>query len=212
MRRRLGFFLIVGAAVSLIAVSTAWACGVLATLKLDQQSAKPGDVVKASGRNYLAANSGTPPAPTNASAVEIRLNNRTGPLLATIPPPDGGAFSNQNITIPSGLSPGWYVVLATQFNSNGTPKSGTPGRTSIKISGVGAASRRRHSGGAVVTPWSSSKPTGGGGAALAVNAGNPSGAGFVPSLLGIMLALGLFGTGLVLVMRSRTAHRPRLDA
>lgn len=197
MRRRLGFFLIIGAAVSLVAVSTAWACGVLATVKLDKSAAAPGSTVAVTGEHYS----------TNASfsGVSIRLNSRTAAPIGTATPDPSGRI-NTNVALPTGLSPGWYVVLATQTRlADGVPKSGTPGRSSIRVQGSAAAAR--HRGGAAITPWSSGKPTGGSGASLAVNAGGSSSSAFLPTLLGVALALGLLGTGVALVARSRTASR-----
>lgn len=202
MRRRLGFFLIIGAAVSLIAVSTAWACGVLATLTTPATAA-PGSTVNVTGRNYSA----------NASfgAVQIRLNSRTATPIgsATV---GGDTKINTNVTLPANLSPGWYVLLGTQANiTTGVPKSGTPGRTSIRVQGAAAASRHRN-GGAVATPWSSTTPPGGSGGMAVKVVGGSSGSAFVPTLLGIFLSLGLLGGGVTLVARSRTANRPQLGA
>lgn len=201
MRRRLGLFLIIGAAVSLIAVSTAWACGVLATLTAPSTAA-PGSTVNVTGRNYSSS--------ASFGAVQIRLNSRTATPIgsATV-----GADTkiNTNVTLPAGLSPGWYVVLGTQTNTTtGVPKSGTPGRTSIRVQGAAAASRRH--GGAAVTPWSSTTPPGGSGGLAVKAVGGSGGSAFVPTLLGIFLSLGLLGGGVTLVARSRTANRPGLGA
>ncbi len=204
MKRRLGFFLIIGAAVSLIAVSTAWACGVLATLTAPATAA-PGSTINVTGRNYSPS--------ASFGAVQVRINSRTA---APIGSATAGADTkiNTNVALPAGLSPGWYVVLATQANTTtGVPKSGTPGRTSIRIQGAAAAAARHHSG-AAVTPWSSTKPPGGSGGALAVHtaAGSSGGSAFLPTLLGVFLSLGLLGAGLTLVARSRTTNRPGLGA
>ncbi|MDQ6848681.1 MAG: hypothetical protein M3070_01580 [Actinomycetota bacterium] len=201
MRRRLGFFLISGAAVSLIAVSTAWACGVLATVSLNKAATAPNTSVNVTGEHYSTSATNTP--------VSIRLNSRNATPLGTATP-DGSGRINTNVTIPASTSPGWYVVLATQNNiTTGVPKSGTPGRSSLRVSGAAAASARHsHGGGAAVAPWGSSKPTGGAGASLALNAGNSSsgGSASLPTLLGIILSLSLLGTGLTLVARSRRSQ------
>ena len=55
---------------------------------------------------------------------------------------------------PQNLSPGWYVVIATQYNANGTPKTGTPGRTSLRVQGTSNRSE------AAPAPWSTSTPSG----------------------------------------------------
>src|SRR5919202_312625 len=96
-------------------------------------------------------------------AAAIRLNSRTATPLATVSPDTAGRISTA-VTIPGGTSPGWYVILATQQNaSTGVPKSGTPGRTSIRVQGA-AAARNRHGGGVAATPGGPRpQPTGGSG-------------------------------------------------
>ena len=126
MRRKVGIFLVFGAVVPLVVASAAWACGVLATLSLDKRVAAPGEVVNASGRNWSTA--------AGASPVTIRLRTRDGQELATTAAQTGGRIGT-SFPVPANLSPGWYVVLATQYNANGTPKSGTPGRTTLRVQG-----------------------------------------------------------------------------
>ena len=207
MKRRIGVFLIIGAAVSLVAVSTAWACGVLATVSLSSSTAAPGSTLAVTGEHYSSSATFGP--------VAIRLNSRTATPLATTTPDAAGRIgvtTPLNVTIPSGTSQGWYVVLATQNNtSNGTPKSGTPGRTSLRVQGASAASRKRHSG-VAAAPWGSSKPTGGAGASLVAHTGSSTSTPVLPTLLGIVLSLGLLGTGLTLVVRGRAANRVQLGA
>ena len=131
MRRKIGIFLVFGAVAPLLVASAAWACGVLATLSLDKKVAAPGEVVNASGRNYSTA-AGTSP-------VTIRLQARDGRELATTAAQTGGRIGT-SFPVPANLSPGWYVIVATQFNANGTPKSGTPGRTTLRVQGAASKS------------------------------------------------------------------------
>jgi hypothetical protein len=200
-RRRVGLALIFGAAVPLVIASTAWACGLLATLKVDTKQAAPGASVKVTGVNYSDA--------ANASDVSIRLNSRSGPVLGTTKPAAGSNSIDKTVQLPSNAKPGYHVLLATQSNvQSGTPRAGTPGRTTIRVQG---AARRRSE--APFAPLSSSKPTSPGGATAPASAGglaDPS----VPTLLGIVLSLTLLGTGVTLVARSRTraANRPLLGA
>ena len=127
MKRRVGFLLIFGSALSLAVASIAWACGNLATLNLDQSSAAPGGAVTGEGNNY-SNTAGTP--------VEVHLGTREGPVLWS------GAPVNRRVSptfnIPAGTAPGYYTLIATQYQTNGLPVAGAPGRARIQVTG-GAA-------------------------------------------------------------------------
>ena len=188
-RRRVGFLLIFGALVPLAVAATAWACGVLATLKTDSTVAAPGTTLTVTGANYSNDMDAFSP-------VQIRWNSRTGPVIGQAVPV-GGRISTQ-VQVPAGSTPGWYVLNGTQNRiSDGSPKSGTPGRTTLRVQGAAAGA---------ASPWSS---TPGGGAAVSVGGGS-NGPPLVPTLLGVVLSLGLLGSGLTLVSRSRKANRPLL--
>ena len=199
MRRKVGLFLVFGAVLPLIAASAAWACGVLAVLKLDTKVASPGQAVTATGKNYSAA--------AGASLVTISLKSRTGQVLATTPADSAGKI-NQTMFLPQSISPGWYVVIATQFNANGTPKSGTPGRTSLRIQGTASRSR------AEASPWAAAPPAGSGGPSSPVAAGDGSGSGsqsVLTMLLAAFASLGMLGLGWALLgRRTRTLTGPQL--
>ena len=206
-RRRVGFILICSAMVPLAVASAAWACGVLATLKLDTKAAAPGATVGVTGKNYSANTA-------SATPVTIRLDNRSGPVLKDNVPVQANGTISTSVQLPANVNPGWYVVLATQnlkdANGNPTvPKSGTPGRTSLRV-----GSAKRKSGAAA--PWSSSKPAGPGasGASVEVDGGGVGSPAPLPTLLAIVLSLGLLGTGVTLVGRgrARAANRPVLGA
>ena len=207
-RRRVGFLLIFGALVPLALAATAWACGVLATVKVDRSVARPGDTLRVTGVNYEPSNGATP-ANNNTpqfTPVQIRWNSRTGPVVGEdTPAPRGTPNSGQidtTVTVPSNAAPGFYLVVGTQNRlADGTPKSGSPGRTSMRVQGAAAGA---------ASPWSSPP---GGGAGVAVD-GGPGGPPLLPTLLGVVLSLGLLGTGLALVGRgrSRRPNRPLLGA
>lgn len=111
-------------AVPLLGFSVAWACTALATLDLDHKSgAVVGDVVKGTGTGFDVA-------PTS-SQVEVRLNGREGPLLATARADINGRIAFE-FTTPQ-AAPGDYVVVATQTNAQGQPRSGTPARAPFTI-------------------------------------------------------------------------------
>lgn len=203
-RRRIGMALIFGAAVPLVIASTAWACGVLATLQVNTKAAAPGQTVTVTGNNYSSS--------AAASDVSIRLNSRKGGVLATTKPATGFTTINTPVQLPAGVKVGWHVLVATQ-TVNGVPKAGTPGRTTLRIQG---AARGRRSSEAPFAPLGSSKPAGpgGSGGAVASSGGDP-GAPTLPTLLGIAAAVMLLGTGVTLVGRSRTStatNRPLLGA
>jgi hypothetical protein len=171
-KRTMGILLVFGAALPLAVASVAWACGVLATVTLDKKVASPGEAVSITGKNYATTATGGP------SAVTVRLQSRSGTVLTTVPAVAGRI--SDTFTVPSSVSPGWYVVLATQNNANGTPKSGTPGRTTLRIQGAAA--------GVVpaAAPWSRSTPSAPAGAHAPVGSGSGS-----PSPLMILLASAL---------------------
>jgi hypothetical protein len=194
-KRTIGIMLVFGAALPLAVASVAWACGVLATVTLDKKFASPGEAVSLTGKNYATTAVG------GASAVTVRLQSRNGTVLTTVPAVAGRI--SDTFTVPSNLSPGWYVVLATQSNANGTPKSGTPGRTTLRVQGSAAGATP------AAAPWSSTKPQGP--AASQAPVGSGSGG---PSMLMILLASALSLTMLLggwrmLGRKSRAASEPQ---
>jgi len=199
MRRKFGLSLILGAALPLAVASVAWACGVLATLKLDKRVVAPGQAVNLTGKNYSTA--------ATASQVTIRLKNRKGPVLATTAPGAGGKLDT-NVKVPESLSPGWYVVVATQTVKNAqtgeeTPKAGTPGRTSMRVQGASQSS------GTAAAPWGSAgNPSGPAGSARpVVDGGSPAP---LPTILAVVLSLTMLAGGWALVSRrSRTVTGPQ---
>ena len=178
MKRKVGIGLIIGAALPLLATSIAWACGVLATAQVNTKVAAPGQAVTVTGKNYSTS--------ATASAVTVRLGKRSGDVLSTTAPNSGGAIST-TFNLPANLSPGWYVLQVLQFNANGTPKSGTPGRTSIRVQGSAAAA---------ATPWSGNTPSG-----PASFAGDTGGGSLLPMLSAIALSLTMLAGGWALVSR-----------
>lgn len=205
-RRAVGIFFICSAVVPLAIVSTAWACGVLASMKVNPKSAAAGQTVTATGVNYanaaqVAAGTFTP--------VSIRLDTRTATPVATVTPDAGGKIST-TFVVPGGTSLGSHVVLGTQTRvADGTPKSGTPGRTTLKVAAA-ARGKSKGSSSAPVSAWGPSTPGGPGGAGDTVTldgtaSGNPA---LLPTLLGVLLSVALLGTGMTLVRRTGTANRP----
>ena len=190
MRRRLGFLLIFGGAVSLAVASTAWACANLATLRLDTRAAAPGTDVSGIGRNYSQA----------GSLVTVRLG-RKGPVLWEGPPVGSRGKITPTFKVPA-VKRGSYVIVATQSTATGAPVPGTPGRASLRISGPAAGSSQAHP-----SSWASPGPSGPA-APEAAPTGQNGGAPVLPTLAGVLLSVALLGGGLTLVARARAAHRP----
>ena len=126
-QRRLaaGAFLIVAGPVAL--GSVAYACQSLATLHANPSSAVAGGTVNVTGKNYSSATSSTP--------VQIRLDDRDGPILATFPA--GVRDINGPVTIPAGTAVGVHTLIATQYTSTGNAVSGTPGRATVTVTVAG---------------------------------------------------------------------------
>ncbi len=182
MKRRAGLILVFGAALPLAAASIAWACGVLATVSLDKKVAAPGSAITATGKNYSTSGDFGP--------VSLRLSSRDGRVLATTVVAANNI--NQAFILPADVKPGWYVVMATQHRiSDGTPKSGTPGRTTLRVQGSAAQ-------GAAAAPWTGSGPSG------------PAapGGGLLTMLLATGLSLTMLAGGWTLVNRKGRSLAP----
>ena len=187
MNRRNGVLAAVAAlAVPLVIVAAAYACGSLATLKLNRATATAGAEVKATGGNYNTS--------PRASTIQLRFNSRNGRILWEGRPAPSGRFT-ATFAAPAARA-GYYVVVATQTGPDGRPAAGTPGRAPLRMR---RGSSSKSSGAAAVAPF----------AAPSSGEGPPS-QGAPVGLIGIgALALGLAG-GAVL-MRLGRQRRRRLD-
>jgi hypothetical protein len=122
MRRK--FWFLTGTcamAVPLVVAAAAFACGSLATLKLNRTTATPGAEVSAVGGNYSSS--------PQASPVQLRFNGRNGTLLWEGRPSSTGRIK-ATFTFPRART-GAYVILATQTAPDGRPVPGTPGRAPL---------------------------------------------------------------------------------
>jgi hypothetical protein len=129
------------------------------------------------------------------------LKSRTGTVLTSVQTTTGKIADT--FTVPASVSPGWYVVLATQNSASGAPKSGTPGRTTLRIQGSGGST-------VVGAPWGGSS----GPSSPAAQAAHAAGGAGSQSLLAILLAAALSLSMLVggwklLSRRSRTLREPQ---
>jgi hypothetical protein len=196
-RRRVGTLCIIGALmVPLAIVSTAWACGRLATLRLSSASAKPGQELTGFGGNYNSL--------ATSSDVTVRLGGRSGSVLWQGRAGQNGAISPA-FTVPR-LKAGYYPIVATQSLANGTPAAGTPGRAVLRI-GHPKARRTAASGAALWAPGgppANDRGPSGGAPAVAgrsISVPAPVVAG------GAVLFVVLMGTG-VMVLRGTRRTRP----
>jgi len=181
MRRKLWFLIGIGAlALPLAVVATAFACGSLATLKLNRATATPGETLKAAGGNFNSN--------PRASSVQLRFNGRNGRVLWEGRPTANGRFATE-FTVPQ-AGAGQYIIVATQTGPDARPAAGTPGRAPLKLRKSSRSSRSSE----VAAVWPASRD--GGPAA-------PQGApGSVPVVAALgLLALGLAGGGIAALAR-----------
>ncbi|MGH7685602.1 MAG: hypothetical protein ACREN2_02120 [Candidatus Dormibacteria bacterium] len=116
----------IGAAVAAALVVPAvvvYACVGLVGLTATPNSVQPGGTIKLNGLDFV------PTAP-----VTIHLDTITGPVIATVTALTGGVMSSQfhqDVIIPSSVSPGQHLLIATQdqHNMNG----GNPARAVIYV-------------------------------------------------------------------------------
>lgn len=122
------------AMVPLLAASAAYACQRLVTLHANPASAAAGaaDAVTVTGANYSME--------ATSSPVDIRLDTRDGPVLASIVVSElrGGRFT-RNVTIPGNTAIGNHILIATQTLANGAPCVGCPGRANIEVTAAQAS-------------------------------------------------------------------------
>jgi len=113
-------------AAPIVAASAAFACQSLATATVTPKSGPSGTQVNLRGCNYSAS-------PT-ASPIQVRLDSRTGPVLAQT-----GPATCINLNFPVNGSPGYHVIVVTQYTASGAPVAGTPGRASFNITSGSSA-------------------------------------------------------------------------
>jgi len=130
MRRGVGAFLAVVVLAPLVVAANASAQG--ATLRLNPSTAAPGQAVAVTSSASFSSAPGT-------SAVSIRLSTRDGRVLASTSPDARGRI-NATFPVPSGLSPGAYLIVATQTNAMGRQQGFTPGRAVLRVPGSSRAS------------------------------------------------------------------------
>ncbi|MEW6153194.1 MAG: hypothetical protein AB1673_04265 [Actinomycetota bacterium] len=179
LRRKVAVTFGAAAAATVIAGASAFACTNLATLNLSSSAGKAGDTVTVTGSSFRVN-------AQNLSAsfpVVMKWNGVDGATLAQVQPDRAGNIS-ATFTVPDG-QPGYYVIVATQRDANGTDVYGTPARASYQILGPNGQS--------VVTP-------------AATTAGalgsESSSSGIIALTVGLgALGLALFGAGFIAFVR-----------
>ncbi|HWC12781.1 MAG TPA: hypothetical protein VG455_16350 [Acidimicrobiales bacterium] len=114
-------------AAPIVAASAAFACQSLATATVTPKSGPSGTVVNLAGSNYSSS-------PTS-SAIEVHLDSRTGPVLAST-----GPASRINLDFAVTGSVGYHSLIVTQYTGSGAPVAGTPGRAAFQITSGAASS------------------------------------------------------------------------
>lgn len=198
MTRRVGLLFICAAVAPLSVAAAAWGCASLATLKLDTRSAAPGTTVTGTGTGYNAAYN-----------VTVRLDSRTGPVLWEGLPNPLTRKIEPTFRVPS-LPPGYYTIIATQYDLSGNAVSGTPGRAPLQVTGSSGSASAPPAGSA----WGPPDPSGPGGAGgpLRVSVGDSAVPAALPTLAGALLSLMLLAAGVALIRRGRPRASDRLTA
>lgn len=129
MRRRVGLVVMVGFVLPLVLAASASGQG--AVLQLSPSTVRAGDSVQASSPSGYTSGTG-------ANDVVIRLSTRSGRVLRSIAANPRGGFDTA-VPIPANLSPGLYLVLATQTAANGRQGFSTPGRAKLQVLPAAAA-------------------------------------------------------------------------
>jgi hypothetical protein len=178
MKRKHGVVVVVALlAIPLAVAATAFACGSLATLKLNRATATAGANVKAVGGNFNSS--------PRASTVQLRFNGRNGQILWEGRPATSGRLIG-TFAVPD-ARPGYYVIVATQTGPDGRPAAGTPGRAPLRIKRAAASSKSA----AAIPAAPFAAPTGGDGPPPAVRPVTVLAIGLVGlALLGGGLGLG----------------------
>jgi len=185
-RKKFGISLVLAAAaIPLALVSLAFGCGVLATLYLTPERVTSGSQLSGFGRNYSSS--------PLASAVDVRLDRRSGPVVWSGRPASTGLIK-PSFTLPAGLKPGYHLLMAMQTNAGGTPSAGTPAKARVF---VGTAAQRRAAN-AASGIWAPSPSGGGSGGASGPAIGMDTG------LLAALLSGGLLAGGIALLRRRPT--------
>lgn len=168
----------------------AYACTNLATLNLEATTGAAGDQVAITGSSF-----------SSEQPVTLHWNSMEGAQLATVTPDEAGNIST-SVTIPE-AQPGYYVLVATQVDEEGTPAYGTPARATFQVLGPDGAATQQQVPANDVSAFAEQSQ------------GISSGMMALTALLGLA-GIGLFGAGLAGFVRqtgeAETPARVRSDS
>ena len=137
MRRKAGLFVVCGIVLPLASTTSAHAQG--STLQVNVADPTPGQSITVTGNNFTAAAGNSP--------VTIRLSTRNGTVLSS-PTPDSLGQISATFPVPPSLTPGWYLLLATQTTTvNNRHRAFTPGRVRIRVRAPSVSNARAGAGG-----------------------------------------------------------------
>ena len=123
--RRLMVGIVLAGTAGLLYVSTSWACIFLAGINVGAGSYQPGGTLEVNGYSF------------GSNPVDLHLDSLTGSVLATAMPDSQGNFT-QAVTIPSTLSNGPHVIVATEAAAspdglNDGSAQGVPSRAVFQV-------------------------------------------------------------------------------
>ena len=110
--------------------AVAFGCTNISTLNISDSSGRPGDRIQVTGSSF-GNSSPTGRRTSTPLPVRIHWNGTEGGALAEVAP-DGAGNISASITIPD-VSPGHYVILAVQQDTDGYHMYGTPARIAFEV-------------------------------------------------------------------------------
>lgn len=114
----------------LTAAASAYACLAQATLKLDRSTVSQGARVTGSGKGFNGGRMNNEHG-SSTRPVQIHFKRVDGRVLWS-----GRAGQDQKIRFAfraPRVKPGYYTLVATQYDDQGDPVYGTPARTTLRI-------------------------------------------------------------------------------
>jgi len=183
--------LVLGAAAAagalVIVTATAFACVSGAAANLSTLTAKPGQEVGVTMRDFR-----------KADPVQVRWNALDGPVLASFDQKGDGNPFQGTFTVPQTASPGNYVVVLTQTTADGKLTQ-LPVRVALTVTSANGSSPVL---GASTAPVEQNRPVG-----LASADNSVSTASLLLVALGVA-GIGMFVVGLVALVASRRGDAP----
>ncbi len=106
-------------------------------LVISPRTARPGQAITVTS---VTGDFPPPSAASTLSTVNVRLSTRNGRILDS-PAPNGAGNITSTFPVPAGLTPGTYLILATQTNNaNDRQRAFTPDRATLQVVAAGRSS------------------------------------------------------------------------